>query len=53
MPNTIHAFDFLAEPRASQSVQVLFGDEPFLKRLVLAAMPSGSGLRRSGPGGGV
>lgn len=35
MASTIHAFDYLHDPPAPASVLVLFGDEPFLKRLVL------------------
>lgn len=37
MPSTKHAFDFLAEQSAAKppGVCVAFGDEPFLKRLVL------------------
>ncbi len=37
MPTT-HAFDFLAEPNFSSPVVVAFGDEPFLKRLVLQSL---------------
>jgi DNA polymerase-3 subunit delta len=37
MSNTLHAFDFLAAPGSTKppAVCVAFGDEPFLKRLVL------------------
>ena len=38
MANTIHAFDYLEQPPALGAVQVVFGDEPFLKRLVLERM---------------
>jgi DNA polymerase III subunit delta len=37
VPSTLHAFDFLAAPAAGKlpGVCAVFGDEPFLKRLVL------------------
>ena len=36
MPNTLHVFEFLAQAElAPAAVTVLFGDEPFLKRLAL------------------
>ena len=35
MGQTVHVFDFLEHPPAPAPVEVLFGDEPFLKRLVL------------------
>ncbi len=38
MASTIHAFDFLDEAAPPASVQVVFGDEPFLRRLVLQRM---------------
>jgi DNA polymerase III subunit delta len=39
MSHTIHAFDFLSGPAAKiPAVCVAFGDEPFLKRLVLKKM---------------
>lgn len=41
MSGTVHAFDFLESPQTSPaSVCVLFGDEPFLKRLVLRQLQS-------------
>ncbi len=38
MGSTIHAFDYLDDAPPPASVQVLFGDEPFLKQLVLERM---------------
>ncbi len=38
MAATIHAFEYLDKTPTSASVQVLFGDEPFLKSLVLKRM---------------
>lgn len=41
MPSTIHAFDYLAHPGdhpVEAGVCALFGDEPLLKRLALAAL---------------
>ncbi len=39
MPNTIHAFDFLAKPpEAIPPVVVLFGNESFLKRLATSSL---------------
>ena len=38
MASTIHAFDYLDNSPPPASVQVLFGDEPFLKRLALQRM---------------
>lgn len=40
MSSTTHAFDFLAHPPAGKlpGVVAVFGDEPFLKRLVLKAL---------------
>ncbi len=38
MSSTIHAFDYLEQPSPPACVQVVFGDEPFLKRLVLRQM---------------
>ena len=35
MPGTIHAFDYLQTPATPAGVNVLFGDEPLLKQLVL------------------
>jgi len=35
MAATVHAFDFLDKPPPMEAIQVLFGDEPFLKRLIL------------------
>lgn len=37
MPKTTHAFDFLASPKTlpTTAVCIVFGDEPFLKRLAL------------------
>ena len=37
MSHTVHAFDYLAEPQKypAAAVCVVFGDEPFLKRLAL------------------
>ncbi|MHB8863799.1 MAG: DNA polymerase III subunit delta, partial [Pirellulaceae bacterium] len=35
MGQTLHVFDFLKHPPAPAPVEVLFGDEPFLKRLAL------------------
>ena len=40
MPNSHHVFDFLAAPEKYKRAQatVVFGDEPFLKRLVIQAL---------------
>ena len=40
MPNTLHALDYLTAPADARpaSVCALFGDEPFLKQLVLKAL---------------
>lgn len=40
MPNTIHVFDYLSaqSPVLSAAVCVVFGDEPFLKRLALQSI---------------
>jgi hypothetical protein len=40
MTGTIHAFDFLAVPTVERPPPVVaaFGDEPFLKRLVLSEL---------------
>lgn len=38
MSTTIHAFDYLDQPPPPAHIQVIFGDEPFLRRLVLKRM---------------
>jgi len=44
MPNTVHVFDFLADSAASPAaVTVLFGDEPFLKRLARQRLVAAAG----------